>query len=111
MKLTPSRMLTVLGASIALSFSASALAQNPIVIKFSHVVADATPKGQGAMKFKEVAEKLLAYHELYGITRALVQMGFGGMPQKEHLAAIERLGTEVAPIVRREVEARQVSVA
>src|SRR5690606_25473457 len=33
--------------------------QQPIVIKFSHVVADATPKGQGAIKFKEVAEKLL----------------------------------------------------
>src|SRR5690606_26173251 len=33
---------------------------------------------------EEVAEKLLAYHELYGITRAIVQMGFGGMPQKEH---------------------------
>jgi C4-dicarboxylate-binding protein DctP len=30
-----------------------------MVIKFSHVVADATPKGQGALKFKEVAEKLL----------------------------------------------------
>jgi probable LLM family oxidoreductase len=60
---------------------------------------------------EEVAEKLLAYHELYGVTRAIVQMGFGGMPQHEHLAAIERLGTEVAPIVRREVEARQASVA
>lgn len=59
---------------------------------------------------QEVAEKLLAYHELLGVTRAIVQMGFGGMPQKDHLAAIERLGTEVAPIVRREVEARQVSV-
>lgn len=60
---------------------------------------------------EEVAEKLLAYHELYGVTRAIVQMGFGGMPQQEHLAAIERLGTDVAPIVRREVEARQASVA
>lgn len=59
MKKITSRMLTVLGASLALSFSASALAQSPIVVKFSHVVADATPKGQGALKFKEVAEKLL----------------------------------------------------
>ncbi|HLR30268.1 MAG TPA: TRAP transporter substrate-binding protein [Paenalcaligenes sp.] len=43
-----------------MTFSASALAQDdPIVIKFSHVVADSTPKGQGAMKFKEVAEELL----------------------------------------------------
>jgi len=36
-----------------------ALAQSPIVIKFSHVVADKTPKGQGALKFKELAEKKL----------------------------------------------------
>ncbi|MGH2856780.1 MAG: LLM class flavin-dependent oxidoreductase [Solirubrobacteraceae bacterium] len=59
---------------------------------------------------EEVAEKLLAYHELYGVTRAIIQMGFGGMPQTEHLAAIERLGSEVAPIVRREVQARQASL-
>ncbi len=34
-------------------------AQAPIVIKFAHVVAENTPKGQGALKFKEVAEKKL----------------------------------------------------
>jgi C4-dicarboxylate-binding protein DctP len=37
--------------------SGSALAQGPIVIKFSHVVANDTPKGKGALKFKELAEK------------------------------------------------------
>jgi C4-dicarboxylate-binding protein DctP len=37
-------------------FAASAYAQNPIVIKFSHVVAADTPKGKGAQKFKELAE-------------------------------------------------------
>ena len=31
-------------------------AQEPIVIKFSHVVAVNTPKGQAALKFKELAE-------------------------------------------------------
>uniref|UniRef100_UPI0003E5C626 TRAP dicarboxylate transporter DctP subunit n=1 Tax=Rhodopseudomonas palustris (strain HaA2) TaxID=316058 RepID=UPI0003E5C626 len=31
--------------------------QQPIVVKFSHVVADNTPKGQAAIKFKELAEK------------------------------------------------------
>jgi C4-dicarboxylate-binding protein DctP len=36
---------------------AAALAQTPIVIKFSHVVANDTPKGKGALKFKELAEK------------------------------------------------------
>ena len=33
------------------------MAQAPIVIKFSHVVAPNTPKGKGAEKFKELAEK------------------------------------------------------
>jgi len=45
----------VAAGAIALPFAASA--QAPIVIKFSHVVAEQTPKGQGAMKFKELAEK------------------------------------------------------
>ena len=37
-----------------------ALAQAAIVIKFSHVVAPDTPKGKGADKFKELAEKYTA---------------------------------------------------
>ena len=37
--------------------SGAASAQSPIVIKFSHVVANDTPKGKGALKFKELAEK------------------------------------------------------
>ena len=36
---------------------AASLAQAHIVIKFSHVVANDTPKGKGALKFKELAEK------------------------------------------------------
>lgn len=55
---------------------------------------------------QEVIDKLLAYHELYGVNRAIIQMGFGGVPQKEHLDAIERLGTEVAAVVRREAATR-----
>jgi len=49
----------ILASAAALAISGAALAQQPIVVKFSHVVAEATPKGQGALKFKEVAEKLL----------------------------------------------------
>jgi len=41
--------------STALSFNA--YAQAPIVIKFSHVVATDTPKGQAAERFKQLAEK------------------------------------------------------
>src|SRR3569833_2205748 len=37
--------------------SANAFAQAPIVIKFSHVVTVNTPKGKGAERFKELAEK------------------------------------------------------
>ncbi|GAB3837487.1 LLM class flavin-dependent oxidoreductase [Kribbella italica] len=60
---------------------------------------------------QEVVDKLLTYHQLYGLNRAILQVGFGGMPQKQHLEAIERLGTEVAPIVRREVAAREEKAA
>jgi len=51
-------MLIAAGAvagAAALPLAASA--QAPIVIKFSHVVALDTPKGKGAEKFKELAEK------------------------------------------------------
>ena len=34
-----------------------ALADGPIIVKFSHVVAPDTPKGKGADRFKELAEK------------------------------------------------------
>ena len=45
-------------AAAALAFAAtSALAQQPIVIKFSHVVAVNTPKGKGAEYFKKIAEE------------------------------------------------------
>jgi C4-dicarboxylate-binding protein DctP len=37
--------------------SLPALAQAPILIKFSHVVAPDTPKGKGALRFKELAEQ------------------------------------------------------
>jgi C4-dicarboxylate-binding protein DctP len=43
---------------VALAMTAiPAAAQQPIVIKFSHVVANDTPKGKGSLKFKELAEK------------------------------------------------------
>ena len=45
----------IMAGALALPFAASA--QAPIVIKFSHVVAEQTPKGQGALKFKELVEK------------------------------------------------------
>ncbi|MCP3410654.1 TRAP transporter substrate-binding protein [Bradyrhizobium sp. CCGB01] len=47
--------VAVFTGSLALAGPASA--QSPIIIKFSHVVATDTPKGKGAEKFKELAEK------------------------------------------------------
>jgi len=44
-------------AALSLALAGPALAQAPIVIKFSHVVAPDTPKGKGSEKFKELAEK------------------------------------------------------
>lgn len=41
----------------AAAASANAFAQTPIVIKFSHVVANETPKGKAALRFQELAEK------------------------------------------------------
>ena len=50
----------VLAAAVALSLAALLpAAAAPMVIKYSHVVADQTPKGQAALKFKELAEKAL----------------------------------------------------
>ena len=49
----------LLAAAAAAIFAApsAAMAQAPIIIKFSHVVAPNTPKGKGAERFKELAEK------------------------------------------------------
>ena len=44
-------------AATTLALPAIVRAQAPIVIKFSHVVAPDTPKGNGAQRFKELAEK------------------------------------------------------
>ena len=45
------------GFAVLAMSAAPALSQAPIVVKFNHVVAPETPKGKGADKFKELAEK------------------------------------------------------
>nr|WP_219132820.1 TRAP transporter substrate-binding protein [Janthinobacterium sp. UMAB-60] len=50
-------MLVALCAAIGATAGVHAYAQAPIVIKFSHVVATDTPKGQAAERFKQLAEK------------------------------------------------------
>ena len=58
-KLSRRPLLAALSLAGLMALPLGALAQSPIVIKFSHVVADQTPKGQAAIKFKELAEKKL----------------------------------------------------
>ena len=41
----------------AFAMAGTAFAQQPIVIKFSHVAAPDTPKGQAANEFKRLAEE------------------------------------------------------
>ena len=43
-------------ASLLLPVTALAQAQSPIIIKFSHVAAVDTPKGQAAEYFKKIVE-------------------------------------------------------
>jgi C4-dicarboxylate-binding protein DctP len=52
-------LVTAASAAAAAALPFVARAQSPTIIKFSHVVADQTPKGQAALKFKELAEKKL----------------------------------------------------
>ena len=51
------KLIVAAAMAAAVMASGSAMAQSPIIIKFSHVVANDTPKGKGALKFKELAEK------------------------------------------------------
>lgn len=52
---------------------------------------------------KEVIEKILFQHEIFGHDRFLMQISVGTLPHKKVLRAIELLGTEVAPVVKREI--------
>jgi C4-dicarboxylate-binding protein DctP len=52
--------LKALVCALALGAASLSQAAEPIVIKFSHVVAEHTPKGQGALLFKKLVEERLA---------------------------------------------------
>ncbi len=78
--------------ALAVFGSLPAAADDPITIKFSHVVAENTPKGQGALKFKELPEERLKGRveveifpnaQLYGNNKVLEALLLGDV----HLAA------------------------
>jgi alkanesulfonate monooxygenase SsuD/methylene tetrahydromethanopterin reductase-like flavin-dependent oxidoreductase (luciferase family) len=52
---------------------------------------------------QQVIDKMLHEYELFRHQRCLIQLTVGPMPHTHVLRAIELLGTEVAPVVRREV--------
>ncbi len=54
------RMFAVALTALALVLAGADALAKPIVIKFSHVVAENTPKGQMANKFKELVDQRLA---------------------------------------------------
>jgi probable LLM family oxidoreductase len=50
-----------------------------------------------------VAEKIIAAHKVFGMSRFMLQMAIGLMPHDQIMRGIELYGTKVAPIVRKEI--------
>jgi probable LLM family oxidoreductase len=66
-----------------------------------------SPRGAlAAGEPEEVAEKILFEHELFGHRRYLAQMAAGEVAHGDVMRSIERFATEVAPLVRSELERR-----
>jgi probable LLM family oxidoreductase len=57
---------------------------------------------------EEVAEKILFQHGIFGHQRFLVQFSVGRLPHKTVMRSIELFGTEVAPVVRKELAAAHI---
>jgi probable LLM family oxidoreductase len=60
---------------------------------------------------QQVIEKILFQHEIFDHDRFLVQFSVGTMPHASIMRSIELFGTEVAPVVRREIERRKAGSA
>jgi probable LLM family oxidoreductase len=60
---------------------------------------------------EEVAEKILFEHELFGHSRYIAQMSVGAVKHSDVLRSMELFGTQVAPIVRAEVQRRSSTPA
>jgi hypothetical protein len=59
---------------------------------------------------QEVIDKILYEHELFDMTRFLIQFSVGTLPHDVIMKSIELYGTKVAPVVRKEVESRRASL-
>lgn len=60
---------------------------------------------------EQIIEKILFQHQMFGHQRFLLQMSVGTLPHAKMMRAIELLGTEVAPVVRKEIGNRVGSSA
>jgi probable LLM family oxidoreductase len=75
---------------------------------------DALRSPRGALAVgspQEVAEKIIAQHEIFGHQRFMGQISVGHLPHARAMKAIELFGTEVAPVVRSELEHRSATAA
>jgi alkanesulfonate monooxygenase SsuD/methylene tetrahydromethanopterin reductase-like flavin-dependent oxidoreductase (luciferase family) len=52
----------------------------------------------------EIADRILHLHDQLGHTRQILQMDVGGIPHHTYLRAIELLGTDVLPQIRKELD-------
>ena len=60
---------------------------------------------------QQVVDKILYEHELFAHQRFLIQLSVGSMPHDTMMRAIELLGTEVAPAVRRALAGTSAAAA
>lgn len=59
---------------------------------------------------QEVIDKVMEQYALFRHDRMMIQTGFGGVAHKETMKSIELFGSEVAPVVRREIASLQASI-
>lgn len=78
------KMLVLLAAVALQSVGMQVEAQEPINIKFSHVAATDTPKGQGAERFKKLAEE-----RTKGRVKVTVYANSALFKDKEELEALQ----------------------
>ena len=60
---------------------------------------------------EEIIEKILFQHDIFKHQRFLMYMGNNAIEHKKMMHAIELFGTKVAPVVRKEIEARNKKAA
>lgn len=58
---------------------------------------------------EQVAEKILFQHEIFSHDRFLIQFSVGALPHASLMRSIELFGTQVAPIVRKELQSRNAA--